>query len=41
MDNSLIHWRARGLNEICLRQIFILDPVVVKTQNCLARMEAS
>ena len=37
-DNSL---SQRGLKCILLVQNFTLDSLVVKTQNCLARMEAS
>ena len=42
-DNSLSYpgGGGGGLNAFYWRQIFALDSVVVKTQNCLARMEAS
>ena len=40
-DNSPSRWGGGGLNAFYLRQIFALNSVVVKTQNCLARMEAS
>ena len=39
MDSSLSHRVREGLNACYWRQIFALD-YVVKTQNCLARMEA-
>ena len=42
MDSSLSHrGGGGGLNAFYWNQIFALDSVVVKTQKCLARMEAS
>ena len=39
--SSLSYRGGGGFKAFYWRQIFVLDPVVVKTQNCLDRMEAS
>ena len=40
-DSSLSHrGRGGGLNAFYREQIVALDSVVVKTQNCIARIEA-